>query len=73
MAKSVNDTINELKSIRDSIPNNKEIKNRLDEQIANLEEINSSRLDKYIERAKKVSEILAVVSKILYEYFKGGP
>jgi len=50
---------------------NSDIVEKLDLIISDLEKNNKFSIDKNIDRSKKVSEILALLAKIIHDYFGG--
>ena len=69
-SKSINDIISEIKLIQTELQHDSEIVAKLESLISELKKHDKFSLDKNLDRSKKISEILAVLSKILFDFFK---
>lgn len=69
--KSITEIILEVKLIQKEFNSNSDIVEKLDLIISDLEKNNKFSIDKNIDRSKKVSEILALLAKIIHDYFGG--
>ncbi len=47
-----------------------ELSTKIDQAIRDLEELDSSKADQIIDRAQKIADVLAPITKLIYEYFR---